>query len=73
MRWEHKEGAQARPVITRYLLSAAQSEESRSVGDHRPFIATFGDGGMQLGVFDLNDFYDLAVAFLEQHERWSAS
>lgn len=37
LRWEHKAGAQVRPVVTAYRRARRQSEASRAVGDTRPF------------------------------------
>lgn len=40
-RVEVKTGAQAGPVVTRWRLSRDQSDASKSIGDHRPFVAIF--------------------------------
>lgn len=40
-RVEVKTGAQAGPVVTRWRLSRDQSDASKSLGDHRPFVAIF--------------------------------
>lgn len=40
-RVEVKTGAQAGPVVTRWRLSKEQSDQSKSMGDHRPFVAIF--------------------------------
>jgi len=68
VRWEHKAGAQSRPVITRYRLSREQSEAQRPRGDVRPFVATFSHDGTQLAVVDLNDLQAVVWALAEQ---WS--
>jgi hypothetical protein len=39
VRVEVKSGAQARPILTRYLAMEAQSEAARPFGDNRPFVA----------------------------------
>lgn len=66
VRWEHKQGAQAGPVITRYRLSRAQSEAERSTGDHRPFVATFGHDGVTVAVIDLEHLPEAVAALAEQ-------
>lgn len=38
VRYESKEGAQVGPIWTRFQEARAQSEQSRSIGDHRPFV-----------------------------------
>lgn len=68
LRWEHKSGANAGPVITKFLASRSQSEAQRPVGDLRPFVATFSHRGVMVAVVDLGDLADVAVAFLEQLE-----
>lgn len=37
-RWEIKTGKQVDPVVTKFELARAQSEESRAIGDVRPFF-----------------------------------
>ena len=67
VRWEHKEGATvAGPVLTKFLASEAQSEASRSTGDHRPFVATFGHKGRQVAVVDVNDLPEVVAALAVQ-------
>lgn len=65
VRWEHKSGAQSKPVVTRYLASRTQSEAARARGDTRPFVATFADGRRQVAVIDLDDLPAVLVAFIE--------
>lgn len=36
-RWEVKSGAQVQPIITRYLLARAQSDEATAIGNVKPF------------------------------------
>ena len=38
LRMEAKAGAQVGPIWTRYQAARAQSEQSRSIGDTRPFV-----------------------------------
>lgn len=66
VRWEHKDGAQAKPIITRFRLSEAQSEAARATGDHRPFVATFGHDGRLLAVVDVNDLPEVVAALATQ-------
>lgn len=65
--WEHKEGAQSRPVLTRYHLSREQAEAARAVGDHRPFVATFGYDGTTVAVFDLKAGPEVVAALAEMY------
>lgn len=67
VRWEHKSGKQASPVITKFRASEAQSEALKAVGDHRPFVATFGHDGRMLAVFDLADGPQVVAALAEQY------
>lgn len=70
IRFEHKSGAQAKPVWTRFMLSEQQSEAARPIGDPRPFIATFsvlGDSET-LGVFRLSNATEVAHAILDNLE-----
>lgn len=66
VRWEHKHGKQAGPVITRYRSSRAQSEAERSTGDNRPFVATFGHDGLSVAVIDLEHLAEAVAALAEQ-------
>lgn len=44
-RAEVKSQAQANPVATRYLAAERQSEATRPIGDHRPFVAVYMPDG----------------------------
>ena len=45
LRMEAKAGAQVGPIWTRFQAARAQSEQSRAIGDHRPFVmAAHPDG-----------------------------
>lgn len=70
VRFEHKSGAQAGPVFTRFLKSEAQSEASRPIGDPRPFVATFSVKGTTetLVVFRLSQGRACCEALLENWE-----
>lgn len=47
-RYEAKAGAQVGPIWTRFQQARAQSEASRSIGDHRPFVmAAHPDGASE--------------------------
>ena len=65
VRVECKSGAQARPVLTRFLLSEGQSEQHRPYGDHRPFIATFEHDGRAVFVGDLSRIREIVAALVE--------
>lgn len=50
VRVEVKAGAQVKPAITAFLRCEAQSELSRAIGDHRPFMAVAMPDGSNDGV-----------------------
>lgn len=54
--WEHKDGAQVRPVVTAYRRIRAQIEASRSIGDHRPAAAGVSADGMRLVILTAEDW-----------------
>lgn len=70
LRWEHKATkAEAGPVWTAYRKVEAQSEASRPIGDHRPFIAVFtppGENHDGLVVVRQTQLLNVAIALLEQ-------
>lgn len=64
---------EAGPVWTAFGLVEKQSEASRPVGDHRPFVATFmppGEGKDGLLVCRLSDLNEVVAALVEQ---WGAA
>lgn len=68
VRIEVKSGAQAGPVWTAYLKSEAQSEAARSIGDTRPFVASFEPKGTSDGlvVFRRSKLLETVAAMAEQ-------
>lgn len=68
VRIEVKSGAQTLPVWTRYLAAEAQSNEARSIGDHRPFVACFEPKGTTDGliVFRRSEVEQVVAALAEQ-------
>ena len=67
-RVEIKTGAQAGPVVTRYRLSREQSEASKSLGDHRPFVAIFDTrrkGDPVLAVVELEVLHNMTLVVQE--------
>jgi hypothetical protein len=68
LRVESKAGAQVGPIATRYLLAEAQSEQSRSIGDNRPFAMLAMPDRMSDGLFicRLSNLHEAACALLEQ-------
>lgn len=66
LRIEVKAGAQAGPVLTKYLASKAQSEAARAVGDTRPFIAAFApERGPRLYVIEEDELAQVMAALAE--------
>lgn len=51
-RWEHKDGAQVRPVATAYLRCRAQADQNLAYGDPRPFAMGVTVGGLRLVVVE---------------------
>lgn len=50
VRVEVKSQGFAKPVHTKWLLAAAQSEASRPIGDNRPMVAIFEPPGVSYGI-----------------------
>lgn len=67
LRVEVKSGAQAGPVITRYLAAKTQSDASRAFGDHRPFGFFAVHQGLELLVVDVNDLPNVLEALANTH------
>lgn len=67
LRIEVKAGKIVAPAVTAYERNRAQSEQSRSVGDNRPFAAVWMPDGSRDGVIAcrLSDLTAVAVAVLE--------
>lgn len=66
LRIESKAGAQVGPILTRYLAAKNQSEASRPVGDHRPFVmAASPDRGPALLVLELDELEQVVAAVAE--------
>lgn len=59
-RIEVKAGAQVKPIATKFELARAQSEASRSIGDHRPFMMVAMPEGTSDGIvlMRLSDFVE---------------
>lgn len=68
VRWEAKSGAQVQPMWTAFLKAWAQSEASRPIGDHRPFVMTAAPDNTkeQLVAFRLSDLAEVIAALAEQ-------
>jgi hypothetical protein len=60
----------AGPVHTAYLDMRAQSEASRPIGDHRPFVATVMPPGVSYGLLIVrtDDLSAVIQAFIDQGE-----
>lgn len=68
-RWEVKSGAQVQPIITRYLLARAQSEQTRPTGDPRPFafgVAPTRQADPHLVVLDADVWREYIVPLIEE-------
>lgn len=55
-RWEHKDGAQVRPVVTAYDRCKAQSAVNHAYGDPRPFALGVSVGNRRLVVVEAEDW-----------------
>ena len=66
--------AEAGPIHTAYLRMKAQSEASRPIGDHRPFIAMAMPPGVSYGlvVVSTDDLREFVAAFIEQQGDYPA-
>lgn len=69
-RYEAKAGAQVGPIWTRFQAARAQSEQSRPVGDNRPFVMVVSPDGTseQLLVVSSRDWAQVVAAAAEM---WS--
>ncbi len=63
--WEHKEGAQVRPVITAYRRYRVQVEANRAIGDNRPVAIGATYDGVQLVIVTADDWARHVVPALE--------
>lgn len=70
IRVEVKAGAQVKPIHTRFLSAHAQSEASRSFGDHRPFAFVAMPDGVKHGyvIVRTDHLVDFVAAAAEQLE-----
>lgn len=68
VRVEVKAGKQVGPVLTRFLRAEVQSEASRPIGDHRPFVAVFMPEGTRDGlvVFRTSALPEVVAALHDQ-------
>lgn len=67
LRYESKAGAQVGPIWTRFQSARAQSEQSRSIGDHRPFVMVAAPDGTpeQLLIVSSKDWPQVVAAAAE--------
>lgn len=65
VRTESKAGAQAKPVHTAHRNVKAQSEQSRPIGDSRPFVGAFTVDGRTVLTLDADDLEAVVVAFAQ--------
>ena len=66
LRIEVKAGAQAGPILTRYLAAKAQSEAARPIGDNRPFVfAAAPERGPRLYVIEEDELAQVMAALAE--------
>ena len=67
IRYESKAGAQVGPIWTRFQAARAQSEQSRSIGDHRPFAMVASPDGTseQLVIVSSKDWPQVVAAAAE--------
>lgn len=71
LRVEVKAGAKAKPVDTQYRLARAQSEQSRPVGDPRPFAFLAMPDGMKHGYLVVRtDDLEAVVAAIAENYGW---
>lgn len=66
-RWEHKDGAQVRPVVTAYLRCKTQADSSLAIGDPRPFALGVTVGKLRLVVIDAEDWNRHIVPLLDEY------
>ena len=68
IRYESKAGAQVGPIWTRFQAARAQSELSRPIGDHRPFVMSASPDGTAevLLVVSSKDWPQVVAAAAEQ-------
>ena len=64
--WEHKDGAQVRPVATAYLRCKAQAATNGAVGDPRPFALGVSVGNLRLVVVEAADWATHVAPFYEE-------
>lgn len=71
VRVEMKAGAQVSPIVTRYRNAEQQSEQSRSIGDIRPFVlVAMPDGESDgLAVMRLSVLADLLMLIRESDQK----
>lgn len=55
-RWEHKDGAQVRPVVTAYKRCVGQIDRSNSIGDTRPRAVGVSCDGVRLVIVSAEDW-----------------
>lgn len=68
VRVEVKSQGFAKPVHTKWLLAAAQSEATRPIGDNRPMVAIFEPAGVSYGlvVFRTDKLEETVAALAQQ-------
>jgi hypothetical protein len=65
--WEHKDGAQVRPVVTAYRRIRNQIEANRAIGDHRPAAVGVSVDGLRLVIVAAEDWaVHVAPRFTEE-------
>lgn len=55
-RWEHKDGAQVRPVVTAYLRCVKQIDANHAIGDPRPRAVGISCDGHRLVIVSAEDW-----------------
>ncbi len=63
--WEHKAGAQVRPVISAYRRCREQVEANRSIGDPRPVAIGVSYDHVQLVIVSAEDWASHVAPALE--------
>lgn len=66
-RWEHKDGAQVRPVVTAYDKCKRQSDANLAIGDPRPFALGVSVGPRRLVVIEADVWARHIVPLLEEY------
>lgn len=69
LRIEVKEGKQVQAAVTAYRRTKDQSEQSRPIGDNRPFMGVVVHEGLEVCLINLNDLKEVAASVLDPEGR----